>query len=184
MEVDYPAAHSMDSLWFAVDAAGHVSLFDTGENGQAPDSEITDIGGELWNLWRRDSLEDWDIDELCRTVGLYAFGYPEEFDPIAPYIRYYVPEIPLHIDQLPPNLRERCGEVRFDVSFDQLERIQPLEFLPCAYWYEDRVAYVCGDGQTVRPIPGKEAEFAAFVREFSERDPNEASKMIFDGPTQ
>jgi hypothetical protein len=33
---DFPAAHSMDTAWFAVDLDGHVALFDTGESGAAP----------------------------------------------------------------------------------------------------------------------------------------------------
>ena len=35
---DYPAAHSMDTEWFAVDADGHVAVFETGEPGPVPDS--------------------------------------------------------------------------------------------------------------------------------------------------
>ena len=37
-EGDFPAAHSMDSAWFAVDADGHVARFDTGENGAVPNT--------------------------------------------------------------------------------------------------------------------------------------------------
>lgn len=33
---DYPAAHSMDTHWFAVDAEGNVGAFDSGENGWLP----------------------------------------------------------------------------------------------------------------------------------------------------
>lgn len=33
MDVDYPASHSMDSSWFAVDRDGHVAIFDSGEAG-------------------------------------------------------------------------------------------------------------------------------------------------------
>lgn len=33
---DYPAAHSMDTTWFAVDADGYVGSFDSGENGVLP----------------------------------------------------------------------------------------------------------------------------------------------------
>ena len=35
-EGDYPAAHSTDSCWFAVDAEGHVAYADTGETGTLP----------------------------------------------------------------------------------------------------------------------------------------------------
>ncbi|BDG05424.1 hypothetical protein [Anaeromyxobacter oryzae] len=33
---DFPAAHSMDTAWFAVDRDGHVALFQTGESGAVP----------------------------------------------------------------------------------------------------------------------------------------------------
>jgi len=33
---DHPAAHSMDSTWFAVDDDGQVAVFDTGEGGALP----------------------------------------------------------------------------------------------------------------------------------------------------
>lgn len=33
---DYPAAHSMDTTWFAVDQDGHVAAFETGEAGAVP----------------------------------------------------------------------------------------------------------------------------------------------------
>ena len=36
MEPDYPAAHSMDTQWFSVDAEGHVALFDSGIDGPVP----------------------------------------------------------------------------------------------------------------------------------------------------
>jgi hypothetical protein len=34
--VDYPAGHSVDTEWFAVDADGYVAIFDTGEMGEPP----------------------------------------------------------------------------------------------------------------------------------------------------
>jgi hypothetical protein len=36
MDADFPAAHSMDTAFFAVDRDGHVALFDTGEAGAVP----------------------------------------------------------------------------------------------------------------------------------------------------
>jgi len=35
---DYPAAHSMDTEWFAVDACGNLAVFDSGEGGAVPES--------------------------------------------------------------------------------------------------------------------------------------------------
>jgi hypothetical protein len=43
--MDYPAAHSMDSCWFATDQDGHVAYFETGEGGCMP-SEGFPVGGE------------------------------------------------------------------------------------------------------------------------------------------
>ena len=37
LPIDFPAAHSMDSTWFAVDAEGNVASFQTGEAGAMPD---------------------------------------------------------------------------------------------------------------------------------------------------
>jgi hypothetical protein len=37
MQPDFPAAHSMDTSWFAVDKCGHVAIFNTGEAGPVPD---------------------------------------------------------------------------------------------------------------------------------------------------
>ena len=42
---DYPAAHSMDSTWFAVDADGNIAVFDTGEGGCVPEGDFP-LGGE------------------------------------------------------------------------------------------------------------------------------------------
>jgi hypothetical protein len=36
MEIDFPAAHSMDTEWFAVDRDGHVAYFNSGEAGAVP----------------------------------------------------------------------------------------------------------------------------------------------------
>jgi hypothetical protein len=36
MNDDFPAAHSMDSQWFAIDKNGRVAVFDTGEPGPIP----------------------------------------------------------------------------------------------------------------------------------------------------
>src|SRR3954463_4742679 len=35
-DADYPAAHSMDTGWFAVDRDGHVAYFYSGEAGAVP----------------------------------------------------------------------------------------------------------------------------------------------------
>lgn len=50
--LNYPAAHSMDTTWFAVDAEGSIAIFDTGEGGAVP--EVLDPGGGGWVLFKID----------------------------------------------------------------------------------------------------------------------------------
>src|SRR5262245_34461096 len=55
MDLDFPAAHSTDTTWFAVDRDGHVACFDSGEAGDVPagavgwaaseDAPTTDLSG-------------------------------------------------------------------------------------------------------------------------------------------
>jgi hypothetical protein len=40
--VDYPAAHSMDTMWFAVDRDGNVAAFDSAEGGAVPNSALSE----------------------------------------------------------------------------------------------------------------------------------------------
>ncbi len=59
MEIDYPAAHSMDTYWFAVDEVGHIGMFYSGENGHVPDlAEIDDLAGELWRRLHPNQTDD------------------------------------------------------------------------------------------------------------------------------
>jgi hypothetical protein len=41
MMQDFPAAHSMDTKWFAVDADGNIGIFRSGEGGAVPSSNYT-----------------------------------------------------------------------------------------------------------------------------------------------
>jgi hypothetical protein len=169
MSEDYPAAHSMDTTWFAVDAAGHVGLFNTGENGHAPAGEENDVQSELWNLYlipeEQEAGDWWNPRELCALAGVYYFDYDEEYDPIGPYDRSVVPGSPLHIDQLPPDLRQRMAQVRFEkVRFSETRYIQPIEHVACESWES---AYLDVNCQRIRPIPGKEADYAAHFHQYS-----------------
>src|SRR5215470_11324975 len=44
-EEDFPAAHSMDATWFAVDQDGHIGMFHSGEAGAVP-AEVNDTIGQ------------------------------------------------------------------------------------------------------------------------------------------
>lgn len=54
---DFPAGHSMDSTWFAVDEAGEVAFFDTGEGGAIPKQGFP-VGGEAGV---EGGLESWEL---------------------------------------------------------------------------------------------------------------------------
>lgn len=46
--LDYPAAHSMDTSWFAIDNDGHVAVFDTGESGCVPEDAY--VGDDAYSF--------------------------------------------------------------------------------------------------------------------------------------
>jgi hypothetical protein len=80
-------------------------------------------------------------------------------------------------------LRERCKRIRFDhFDFSASQWLQPLEKYGCGYRYKaERVAYLCGDGKTVRPIPGREEDFPAFYQDFRQQFPDQVEGLIFTG---
>ena len=185
MHPDYPAAHSMDTNWYAVDAAGQVALFESGDTGNFP------VGAEshtfLSTLFRarHPDVRDWQRQEsaaLAGEFGFYLYDYNDPFDLIAAYERRVVPPTPAHVDQLPPEVRAGCKKVRVPVLFAHAERVQPMEFGAVDYWSPDFWdAYVASDGVTVRPIRGREARFAEFVRRFRAESPDAAARYRFEG---
>jgi hypothetical protein len=205
VENDYPAAHSHDTLWFAVDRAGHVGVFWSGSIGHSPESaEGADLAAELW-LLRHPGEEDAPQRDLDRTragnhpqrdreraaeLGFFFYDFGRARHPLTdwslslwPYDLTLTPETPLHVDQLPPALRQRFKRIRFEkVDFAQAPLVQPMEEHACDYRYKvERVAYLCGDGKTVRPIPGKEDGYRDFCRDFREQHPEQAKGLIFEG---
>jgi hypothetical protein len=99
--VDYPAAHSMDSTWWAVDGEGHVAQVNTGEAGAVPaaagqpaDADLITLLAEAGapfecedlfaaadgKLWLRDYGTNWrevsrDPVEASSENASYAAGY-------------------------------------------------------------------------------------------------------------
>jgi hypothetical protein len=250
MDADFPAAHSMDTDWFAVDADGHIGRFDSSESGAVPVESQLEDPGAVWrrlcevlphcapiydlqgNLypgprrdvgrhryadrgsddgtlmflasldpvkrqissgnafaveatsgaavvfrrltvavtrrlhkdghclgcffyWLRDgSDEDYEDDEpraRPAEIGLYDYGHPIENWIALPYGREMLPSRPVHIDQLPPALRDQVGRVRFDkLHFADTVHIQPCDQEEVACW---EPAYLSADGKAIRRIP-------------------------------
>src|SRR5579884_2261399 len=92
MEPDYPAAHSMDTTWYAIDARGNVGVFFSGEDGcvatgGADDDDFfglvqqlsggqldPDEDGGLEGQWER-------AEDLAIQHGLFLYQYVGEFNP-------------------------------------------------------------------------------------------------------
>jgi hypothetical protein len=191
MDDDFPAAHSMDTEWYAVDSQGHVAVFDSSENGHAP-LGITDGDAfyELAEVWysardysRPHPLLGLSKPEMAARLGLFYYEYTDEFDPIAPYRRAASPTSPVHIDQLPPRVRHECSRLWLvETCFADARLLQPLEHWECDFWYkESRYAYLSSDGITVRPLPEMVPEFAAFVERFRKEDAGRAAHLRFEG---
>jgi hypothetical protein len=172
----------MDTHWFAVDAVGHVALFDSGENGHVPttasDASYIDDLIELAGSDPADSYQ-----RAAQRLGFFRYDHDSYAEPIEPYRREDVPAIPIHVDQLPPAIRAGCQVVRFaGVEFSRADLIQPIEHGPCRFWYTPDL-YVAADGRTVRPVPGQEARYPAAVAEFRAQYPDQAARYTFEGPT-
>jgi hypothetical protein len=189
MADDFPAAHSMDTDWYAVDRSGHVAVFCTGENGHVPEGAGDDTVLRDWWQLRHPGVDpeqyyEWDTDGAAARLGFFCYSHDESYEVLSTYSRDAAPDAPLHLDELPPDLRRRCKLVRFDaLDFAQSPRVQPQEFFACTAWYTGHVAYLCGDGKTVRPMPGKEAEFAEFCQQLQAQNPEWAARLRFEGPT-
>src|SRR5262249_51087314 len=136
--------------------------------------------------------DGWDPADWARRMGITFYSYPDDYEALLrPYPRVVVPDRPLHVDQLPPALREKCGGLRFwMLRFDEVESLQPFEHelddlsLWQVYDVEVHSAYLGADGVTVRAVPGEEKRFADFVRQFREQKPEEATKLRFEEPTE
>jgi hypothetical protein len=179
----------MDSVWFAVDGDGHVAAFGTGEDGHIPTEGNGGYGWEVLEemetlAGKPDKDED-DMDTRCTKLGLFSYDFGWGGEPIDPYKRTAVPNEPLHVEQLPPNLRERVRQARFPgICFHTAEHIQPFE------WYDecdghgtdDMTAYLCADGKTVKPIPGAEECFEEWVKQWSKDNPEAAARLVFEMP--
>ena len=82
---DFPAAHSMDTAWFAVDRDGHVAFFDTGLAGAVPAGASLDDDEKILLETLRDAVPStepiFDLDAFRFVQGArdqHAFPYMTE----------------------------------------------------------------------------------------------------------
>jgi hypothetical protein len=194
MDADFPAAHSMDTVWYAVDADGHVAYFHSGENGCVP--VIAGTNDDAVRAWLRTQIPGATSDEeFYPEEGDYAegglFTYGSEAGVgwyVAGYKKGRSPEVPLHIDQVSPAVRAVFKQLHIDgIRFADSSRLQPLEFGPCHLYDEwDRTGYIASDGVTVRPIPGKERgfleDYETHREEIQQDKPERLERLHFELP--
>jgi len=197
MDADFPAAHSMDTDWFAVDMAGYVALFHSGENGPLPpDADQEDLsisasfpGFPLAEACQDSSAADEALQDFLaypEDYGLYGFVAEEDSDlPLhPPYVRYIKPDKPLHIDQLPPEARSVIKRVQFRFLFSERKLIQTLDHLRVVIWTEECCGYLSEDGKTIKPVPGYEDQFADWVKLIRQEFPEATANLIFEPTNQ
>jgi hypothetical protein len=195
MDGDFPAAHSMDTEWFAVDAKGHVGVFISGENGAVPRGCVQGnyLSELLDDLRGQPAAEDANDDDVALDDdadldegvwrGLFVYEYADDYvlGVYMPYENTRKPAAALHVDQLPPRWRKLVKQVQFpDSDFATDSLIQPADHVECEFW-SDVVWCLAGDGRTVRRLSGSEEEFAAYCRELRQQHPDESKNLIFEG---
>lgn len=184
MTPDYPAAHSMDTQWFAVDQDGHVALFNSSEHGAVPrdaaglyeDNEPLQTALQAFFFAGReeDPLDLFFDDDEWARAGLFVYEpRPGWFS--QPYERQREPEVPLHIDQLPPELRDAFRGVVLPVRFSDTPTIQPCDYVPGDAW---GAIVVGADGHTARPVsPDRIDQYIEEVRD-AQRDWPEVRRIF------
>lgn len=168
-DADFPAAHSMDSSWYAVDRNGNVGLFITDDNGGMPNEAYSPEAQEFLEeleedreglrIERRESISP---ERLPDSTRLYVYSADSGFLGDV-YGIQEKPKRPLHLDELPPDVREAISRVCFDkIDFVTTTVIQPYELVETNGW---NAAYTSSDGKTIRPVPGREEEYGEFIQE-------------------
>jgi hypothetical protein len=189
MDMDFPAAHSMDTEWFAVDAKGHVGVFFSCENGAIPHvCERNTLVYELLDHLRGRPAEEGAYDSGGDIVegtrhGLFSYVYLDDWD-LGVYMPYEIRERPttaLHVDQLPPRWRKLVKGVQFaKCAFTTDDMIQPADHIECVFW-TDTAWFLSGDRRTVRCVGGPTEEFAAYCRQLRQEHPELIQNLIFEG---
>lgn len=152
------AAHSMDTMWFAVDEDGHVAIMDSGEPGNAPADRASAIGDDLLDGlavlpdgvpevvcfetavegMRADESWEWGEAGPIAVGGRGLFIYAAERNWRFPfwYERGRRPLRPVHIDALPAAIA-RVAVALPGARFAELPALEPADFAPMDHWYRE-----------------------------------------------
>jgi hypothetical protein len=178
----------MDTWWYAVDADGRIAVGSTGESGcvlaDGASIEISELLARLRGRPVTDEDPD-NWDEMEREIirqGVYLYDLYLDYSPfLSPYAMRFAPEQPIHVDQLAPDLRGIFKTVELEnARFGEARLLQLAEHAECI-GYSDEPAYLASDGKTIRPVPGREDSFAAFVAELRRDFPQMYDAYVIDG---
>jgi hypothetical protein len=153
--------------------------------GRAVEVPASEGVAVVWRRLVREGYERLHAAGACRGCFFYFDGGEEGMPPnlaqhglfdyrhltvnwfiSGPYGRAEVPVQPVHVDQLPPDLRRQVKQMRFEtLRFAETPHIQPVEHGECASW---EAGYLDVTGRDIRPIPGKEEEYADHYEELAE----------------
>lgn len=112
---------------------------------------------------------EWHFRDLNREIaerGLFCYSHLTDDCLAGPYGRVQQPAQPIHVDQLPPQLREAVKAMRFDsLCFAETPHIQPIEHAECVSW---EPAFMDVNGTYIRPVPGREDDYAKQYEDLAE----------------
>lgn len=155
MSDDFPAAHSADTFWFAVDKDGHVAFFFSGEAGAVPKKALQSQDASI--LKTLAPGKDVPLDPFGYpdpvSLGFYHYELGDEYDNwiAGLYRRSDPPKEAFTVKDLPEKLQSQVLTCTLtNISFEQATRIQPIEHVPCFAWES---TYITSDG-LVKALPG------------------------------
>lgn len=133
---DYPAAHSMDTTWFAVDKNGYLAVLESGGSGAVPLEAIPKDLKELRECWTL-SKELGSTRFADKAIYRYTCDLEWEAELIESYERVVqdVHNKPmLKYEDLNQSMQKAVKPFHFrDRCFAEAESIQPALATPCAF---------------------------------------------------
>ncbi|MBL8685741.1 MAG: hypothetical protein JNK05_41580 [Myxococcales bacterium] len=139
------AAHSMDTMWFAVDDDGFVAFCESQEDGTVPAEVTVQDTEELWAIDEIDSapgvLEcdgvSWDVElveHYQRGRPCFAFKIVEwDLAASSVYYRTWRPFDPLRFEDLSPAAQSQCVRLP-GLRFTEGVLFEPLDFVRGRTW--------------------------------------------------
>ncbi len=153
-----PAAHSMDTTWFAVDADGFVAAFETGEAGALPMNAAAGPEAGDFDAW---PLE---LALVARALGEGTFPDDEDDLPLPSYAEQVVLVLSPDEDESPTTYRDAAGRTysvheRLGEGWLVLRDAEPRVVASTAFVEPTRLAALAEDAGVARLIVADEITY-------------------------